>query len=188
MADDAPARAASRLLVRPAEERHLRGINEIYNDEVLHGTATWEDVPWPIERRREWFAEHDDRHPVFVAVDPKASDGEIAGFGYLSAYRPKIGYRFTREDTVYVHPDHRGEGVGRLLLGSLIEEARRLGVHVIYAVIEASNAASIELHRALGFEQTGFRREAGFKFGRWLSSVEMEIVLPRALPAPDEGL
>ena len=188
MADGTPSQTSIPLLLRPAEEQHLPAINAIYNEQILHGTATWENEPWSDQRRREWFAEHDERYPVFVAVEPDASDGAIAGFGYLSAYRPRIGYRFTREDSVYVHPDHRGRGAGRLLLSALVEGARRLGIHVVYAVIESDNAASIELHRTLGFEQNGFRREAGFKFGRWLSTVEMEIVLPRPLPAPDEGL
>ncbi len=188
MADEAASRTSSPLLLRPAEERHLPAINAIYNEQILHGTATWENEPWDERRRREWLTTHDERYPVFVAVEQDAPDGAIAGFGYLSAYRPRIGYRFTREDSVYVHPDHRGRGAGRLLLGALIEAARSIGVHTVYAVIESDNAASIELHRALGFEQNGFRREAGFKFGRWLSSVEMEIVLPRPLPAPDEGL
>jgi phosphinothricin acetyltransferase len=161
------------LTVRHAAASDLDAINRIYNQEVLHGTATWDEEPWSIEQRRAWFEQHDQSTPVLVAE----LDGGVVGFAHLSLYRPKVGYRFTRENTVYVEPGRRGRGVGRRLLEALLGEARHLGVHAVIAVIEAENAVSIRLHERLGFELIGTEREVGFKFGRWLDSVYMELLL-----------
>ena len=167
------------LVVRHTVASDLDAINDIYNHEVRHGTATWDEEPWSIEQRRAWFEQHDQSTPVLVAE----LDGGVVGFAYLSLYRPKVGYRFTRENTVYVEPGHRGRGVGRRLLEALHEEARRAGVHAVIAVIEAENATSIRLHERLGFELIGTEREVGFKFGRWLDSIHMELLLS----GPGEG-
>jgi len=163
--------------VRPATEADLQRILDIYNDAILTTTATWDEAPWTMERRREWWDEHAADPTIPVLVADRA--GEVAGFSYLSWYRPKSGYRFTREDTVYVDPRFHGQGLGRALLGALMDEARRLGMHAVIASIEASNEASIALHRSFGFELVGTEREVGFKFGRWLDSVYMEALLDR---------
>lgn len=165
------------VCIRPAVRADLPGIHAIYNDAILNTTATWDEEPWPFERREAWWAEHeaDPTTPVLVAD----ANGTVAGFSCLSWYRPKRGYRFTREDTIYVHPDWQGRGLGRALLSALIERARELGLHVLLAVIEATNEPSIRLHASLGFEVVGTERETGFKFGRWLDATTMQLTLGR---------
>jgi len=162
--------------IRPAVEADLEAINRIYNDEILHRTNTWELEPWPIERRREWFAEH--KADPTLAVLAAEVEGECVGFSYLSLYRPRAGYRYTRETTVYVDLPYHRRGIGRALMTELLEVARAQPVRALLAVIEASNVASIELHRAFGYERDALRKQVGRKFGRWLDSVEMELVLP----------
>lgn len=168
--------SADGILVRPATEGDLPAIQRIYNHAILTTVATWDVEPWPDERRRAWFEEHagDPSQPVLVAE----LEGEVGGFAYLSEYRPKVGYRHTREDTVYIDERFHRRGVGRALLGALIEEAGHLEVHVLLAVIEASNAASIALHREFGFVIAGHMHETGRKFDRWLDSIVMELRLP----------
>jgi phosphinothricin acetyltransferase len=163
-------------IVRDATAADLPRIHAIYNEAILTTTATWDEEPWPFEQRQEWWREHqaDPTTPVLVAE----VDGEVAGFSYLSWYRKKSGYRFTREDTVYIDPAYHRRGLGRALMAPLIDRARGLGLHVVIASIEASNDASIALHRSLGFELVGREREVGFKFGRWLDSVYMQVILP----------
>lgn len=153
----------------------LGAINDLYNDEILHGTATWDDEPWSLARRRLWFEalRRDSSTPILVT----SIGADFAGFGYLSAYRPRSGYRFTRESTLYVPETFRRQGVGRLLLGALVERAHVSGVHALLAVIEAENAPSIALHEATGFEVVGHQRETGFKFGRWLDAITMELLI-----------
>lgn len=164
---------SANVRIRAATSDDLPAIHRLYNDEIMGGVATWDIEPWPWERRVAWFAEHDDDTPVLVAEQ----DGQVVGFTYLSHYRPKPGYRFTRENTIFVDPRWHRAGIGRLLLGALIEEARRLGIHTLVAWIESENVASIELHRSLGYEVVGRERETGYKFDRWLSSVEVQLLL-----------
>ena len=167
--------------IRPAAIGDLPALQRIYNHEILHGTATWDIEPWTDAQRAAWLEEHAaDRTLSVVVAD---LDGEVAGFAYFSIYRGKVGYRYTRETSVYVDDRFHRRGVGRALMRSQLETARVVGLHALMAVIEASNAASIELHATLGFERVSRKREVGRKFGRWLDSVEMELLLP--LEPPD---
>ncbi len=159
--------------IRPAVEADLPTINAIYNEEILHGVATWDMEPWPLERRQAWF--HDPAIELYLVV--AELDGSVVGFAYLSLYRQRAGYRFTREDTVYIDPRFQRRGIGRALLAHLLEHARALEVHALIARIEASNESSIALHRAFGFEVVGREREIGHKFGRWLDLITMELLL-----------
>lgn len=163
----------SAVRIRAATEADLEPINALYNWEVVNGVATWELDPWPLERRVEWFRARDHEEPVLVAED----DGAFVGFAYLTKYRGRRGYRFTRENTVFVAPAHQRRGIGRALLAALIEEARALGLHTLVAFIDEENVGSIELHRALGYERVGAERETGHKFDQWRSSVEMQRML-----------
>ena len=160
-------------LLRPATRADREAINAIYNREVLEGVATWDEEPWTPEARLAWFEAREPSFPALVAD----VEGSVAGYAYLSLYRPRSGYRFTRENTLYIEPAHQGRGIGRLLLGALIEQARAGGIHSVIAVIEAQNAASIALHERFGYTIAGTKHEAGFKFGRWLDVVEMELLL-----------
>jgi L-amino acid N-acyltransferase len=169
--------------VRPALEADIEAIQRIYNHEILTGTATWDLEPWSVEARRDWLAEHaaDPSTPVVVA-QIEGSRHEVAGFAYLSIYRAKAGYRYTRETSVYVDARYHRAGVGRALMEVQLAAARTLALHSLMAVIEAANEASITLHQVFGFERVAVKREVGRKFGRWLDSVEMELLLPMDPP------
>jgi len=172
----------SDLAIRPAREGDLEAINRIYNLEILQGTATWDLAPWTLEERRAWFAGHDALTPVLVAEH----DGEVAGFAYATLVSQKKGWRFTREDTIYVDERYRGRGVGDRLLGALLAALRGLGVRLVIASITSTNEASIRLHRKHGFEVMGEMRNAGHKFGEWHSTTYMQVDLgepPAGAPA-----
>lgn len=160
------------MRIRPATRADLPGILEIYNDAVLHTTATYDYEPRTLEHRTQWFEERQrEGYPIFVAVD----DAErVVGWSALNPYHARMGYRFTSENSVYVAADVRGRGIGKLLLAPLIEGAKARGLHAIIAAIDATNEASIRLHLAFGFEKVGLFREVGFKFDRWLDVVYME--------------
>ena len=170
-----PAVPPADLLIRRATEGDLDAINAIYNREVREGVATWELDEWPAERRLEWFREHDDASPVFVAE----SGGALIGFTYLSTYRGRRGYQYTRENTIMVDTPYQRLGIGRLLLGRAIEAGRALGMRSIVAWITSSNLGSVELHRAFGYTVIGEEIETGRKFGEWHSAVEMQLLLDR---------
>ena len=160
------------MLIRPATHADLPGILEIYNDAVLKTTSSYDYEPRTLEQRTQWFEERRrDGYPIFVAVD---DSGAVAGWSALNPYHARMGYRFTAENSVYVAASARGQGIGRLLLGPLIEGAKARGLHAIIAAIDAENEASIRLHAKLGFEKVGHFKEVGFKFDRWLDVVYMQ--------------
>jgi L-amino acid N-acyltransferase len=111
---------------------------------------------------------------VFVARD---ETGCVVGWGSLSKFREKIGYQYTVEHSVYVAQDRRGQGIGRVIVQALIDEAEQLGKHVIIGGVEKSNEASLRLHRGLGFEEVAHFRQVGYKFERWLDLVFLQKIL-----------
>jgi L-amino acid N-acyltransferase YncA len=162
--------------VRPATRADIPGILEIYNDAVLTTTATYDYEPRPLRHRVQWFEDHEKaKLPMFVAED---ADGKVVGWSSLSKYHDRMGYRFTVENSIYVAANARGRGVGKLLLAPLVESARELGLRAIIAVIDATNEVSVRLHAGFGFVEVGRFPKVGFKFGRWLDVVYMELLLP----------
>lgn len=162
--------SAIAVSIRPCRREDLGAILRIYNDVIATGVATWDESLWTMEQREAWFAGHDEMTPILVA---EAGD-DVVGFAYLTLMSSKSGWRFTREDTVYVDPSAQGMGVGRALLGGLLEAAREIGVRLVVASITSTNSASIELHRKFGFEVVGTLRNAGFKFGEWMDTTYMQ--------------
>ena len=160
--------------VREATENDLPKILAIYNDAILTTTAVYQYEPHTLGMRRDWMREKQAAgFPALVAEE----DGEIAGFGTLGLFRPAAAYRYTVENSVYVAADRRGRGIGKRLLGALIERARAMDMHAIVAVVDADNAVSIGLHQAFGFEQAAYFKQVGYKFGRWLDLAFLELVL-----------
>jgi phosphinothricin acetyltransferase len=175
----APESFNTPMIVRPATHADLPGILHIYNDAVLKTTASYDYEPRTLEHRMQWFEERQrDHYPILVAV---AEQNAVIGWSALNPYHARVGYRFTSENSVYVAESHRGKGVGRALLGPLLDAGRARGLHAILAVIDAENEPSIRLHAAFGFEKVGLFKQVGFKFNRWLDVVYMEKLLP---PAP----
>lgn len=159
-------------IVRPATVADLSAINDIYNHYVRHSTCTYQEEPEPLLGRQRWFAHHGAQHPVTVAQ----IDGQIVGWGSLSAYHPRSAYRLTVENSIYVHHQYHRRGIGSSLLEDLIVRARTLGHRAIIAGIDADQAPSIALHAKWGFRKVGCLEQVGFKFGRWLDVIYMELL------------
>ena len=162
------------MTVRIADSDDAEAIADIYNYEVENTTATFDLVRRTIDAQREWLAA---RTGAFSAIVAHDTEHGVIGFAALSTYRDRAGYRTTVENSVYVRRDHQRRGVGRLLLGSLVELARDSGFHTIIARIDSQSHGSLALHRSLGFTEIGVEREIGRKFGRWLDSVIMQKML-----------
>lgn len=159
--------------VRLAGLADADAMREIYNREVTGSTVTFDLVPRSHDDQVAWLDEHAGAHPAIVAVD----GGRVVGFGSLSPYRSRPAYSTTVEDSVYVHHDARGTGVGRLLLTELVRLATDHGFHAVMARIVGGHETSIALHRSCGFELVGIEREVGRKFGRWLDVALMQRLL-----------
>ena len=161
--------------IRPAKPSDIPAITRIYADAVEHGTASFELTP-PDEAEMAQRMRHllDNKFPYIVAE----TDGALAGYAYASLYRTRPAYRFTVENSVYVAPDMHRRGIGRMLLEKLIEDCTMLGFRQMIAVIgDSSQAASIGLHKACGFEPAGNLKNVGYKFGRWLDTPLMQRAL-----------
>lgn len=165
--------------VRVAELDDAEAIRSIYNLEVETSTVTFDLVARTLAEQRAWLAARSGAHTVLVATEesPGARGGTVIGFASLSPWKERPAYSTSVEDSVYIHRDHQGRGVGRLLLSSLVEAARASGFHAVFARIVGGHEASIALHAGQGFEVVGTEREVGRKFGQWLDVVVMERLL-----------
>jgi L-amino acid N-acyltransferase YncA len=154
---------------------HAAAILEILNDAIVHSTALYDYRPRTPDSMVDWFAaKAAGRFPVIGAIDDA---GTLLGFASYGTFRAWPAYKYSVEHSVYVHRDHRGRGVGRLLMEALIAAARAGDLHVMVGGIDTTNRGSIALHEKLGFRHAGTVREAGFKFGRWLDLGFWQLVL-----------
>ena len=162
------------MRTRLAAPRDAEAIRAIYNLEVLESTVTFDLVPRTPTEQARWIEEHSGGHPAIVAVD---DDDTVFGFASLSPFKARAAYAPTVEDSVYVHRDGRGQGVGELLLREILVLGTNHGFHSVMARIVGGHDASIALHQKCGFAEIGREREVGRKFGRWLDVVLMQTML-----------
>ncbi len=162
----------STLRIRLAVLADAEAISDIYNHYVRTSTCTFHEVAESPADRERWLEEHTGSHVVLVAEE---ADGTIAGWASLSRFHPRPAFRFTVEDSVYLRNDRRGRGLGGKLLAELMAHAARSGARTVIAAISADQEASIALHGRFGFVEVGRLRAVGFKFGRWLDLVYMQV-------------
>jgi L-amino acid N-acyltransferase YncA len=160
------------VIIRAAAASDLDAIAHIYAHHVRHGTATFEiEPPDSNEIGRRWTDVTAKGLPWLVADN----GGEVVGYAYAGPYRPRLAYRHTVEDSIYIRADRLGAGVGRVLMPALLDATQACGMRQMIAVIgDSSNQASIHLHRRFGFKDAGLLKDVGFKFGRWLDTVFMQ--------------
>ncbi|MCE9520914.1 MAG: GNAT family N-acetyltransferase [Alphaproteobacteria bacterium] len=170
------------LVLRDATATDMAALLAIYSHHVVHGFGTFDEVPPPLnEMRDKWRGVVASGLPWLVAE----AEGAVVGYAYASIFRPRTGYRYSVEDSVYVRDDQRGRGVGAQLLKCLIPRCEAVGVRQVIAVIgDSKNTGSIALHRNAGFDHAGTIKGVGFKLGRWVDIVMMQ----RALNGGDESL
>lgn len=164
---------ADGIRLRDATEDDMPAIRAIFNHWIENSTSSFRTTPDTEEQTRRWFDGRGAEHPVIVAE----LQGQVLGWASLNPHKSTGGYRHTVELSVYLREDSRGRGLGRRLLGELIERARAAGHHAVLAGICTEQADSIRLHEAMGFTKVAHLREVGFKFGRWLDVAYFERVL-----------
>jgi len=160
--------------IRDAQESDLESIRAIYNHVLTHSTAIYNDRPATLDDRKAWWRARVERgYPVLVA----AEEERVAGFASFGDFRAGPGYRFTVESTIHVDPTARGRGIGTALLGELVGRARTLGKHVMIAGVDSENVGSLQFLERNGFVQVGHLGEVGFKFGRFLSLIFLQLTI-----------
>lgn len=161
--------------ITPAHAGHITEIQQIYAWHVIHGLATFETEPPSADEMQARLNKVQETGGYWLVA---TEAGRVLGYCYLAPYRPRYAYRFTLEDSIYLHKDATGRGIGRALLGDALRRAEADGFRQVVSVIgNSENAASLALHRSLGFELTGILKSVGFKHGRWLDTVMMQCTL-----------
>jgi phosphinothricin acetyltransferase len=164
----------SAYTLRLATAADLPAINDIYNYYVDRSTCTYQTEHESLAGREAWFAEHSpDKYPVTVVEH----DGRVVGWGSLSKFRPRAAYAPTVEASVYIHHDYHRRGLGRMLLVDLIARARAAGFHSLMGGVSADQTASLALQESLGMVRVAHLKEVGFKFGRWLDVIYLQLML-----------
>jgi len=158
--------------IRDATARDIPGIAGIYRRYVLDGLASFEiEPPEPEELDQRRAALQDRGYPYYVAE----RDGRVAGYAYAAPYRPRVAYRHTVEDSIYVSADAGRQGIGSALLDRLIADCTDLGYRQMIAVIgDSANTGSIRVHEKAGFARVGFLPSIGFKLDQWVDSILMQ--------------
>lgn len=171
--------------IRPSRDEDIPAITAIYGHHVLHGTGTFETVPPTAEDMAARRADVLGKGLPYLVIE---DGGRVLGFAYCQWFKPRPAYRFSAEDSIYLHPDAAGKGLGRQLLDTLCREAEARGLRKLIAVIgDSGNAGSIGVHRAAGFTPAGTLKSCGWKFGRWLDIVIMERTVGEADRTPPEA-
>lgn len=161
-------------IIRNAEIKDLPYILDIMNEAIINTTAIYDYHERDEKYVQKWYQQlHETGMPVIVCE----ADGKCVAYGCYSRFRPKDGYRFCVEHSVYIHKDYRGKGYGAMLLSELIIAAKQQKIHTMIAGIDAANSISIEFHKKFGFVEVGFLKEVGYKFDRWLDLIFMEKIL-----------
>ncbi len=164
------------MLLRNATNDDLPAIQSIYAHWVTHGTGSFElDPPTLVEMDKRRADVLSKGLPYLVAAE---SAGVVHGYAYANWFRPRPAYRFSVENSVYVHPTACRSGVARLLMTELITRCEQAGARQMVAVIgDSANAGSVGLHAAMVFRHIGTLQSTGWKFNRWLDTVFMQRAL-----------
>lgn len=164
------------MIIRKATEEDLVQLMDIYNEAILHTTATFDTEEKDIKNRQNWFYVHRGKYGLLVAAD----GSRVLGYAALSPYRSRAAYEETCELELYIRKDKRGEGIGTALLQRIVDYARRqTELHTIVSLITSENEGSIHIHKKEGFTHCGTIQDAGKKFGRYLN-VDIYQLLLRA--------
>ncbi len=164
------------FILRAATEQDLPAILAIYNHEIEHNTANWNIHTFDLSYMQNFFAELQQHgFPLIVAIEEATQ--QLAAYADYSFFSKNSGYIYTVEHSVFVQPQYQGHGLGKRLMQALIEHAKNQKLHMMVAAIDAENTGSIVLHQKLGFVQTGYLPQMGFKFGQWRDLVYMQLHL-----------
>jgi phosphinothricin acetyltransferase len=163
-------------IIRCTAARHAAAILDILNEAIANSTSVYDYEPRTIGMMQNWFADRQAGNFPVIGIEDSA--GTLLGYASYGVFRARPAYKYSVEHSLYVHVDHRGKGLGRILLQQIIDTATSQNYHLLVGGIDTSNTTSIALHERFGFSHAGTVRQAGFKFGRWLDLALYQLILP----------
>ncbi|MEB6623166.1 N-acetyltransferase family protein [Acinetobacter pittii] len=157
------------------EATHAKAILDILNEAIINSTALYDYLPRSEESMKNWFAvKRENGFPVIGIID---ETNKLLGFASWGTFRAFPAYKYTVEHSIYIHHEHRGSGLSKILMQELIKRAQEADLHVLIGCIDATNQASIGLHEKMGFIHAGTFKQVGFKFGQWLDAAFYQLNL-----------
>jgi L-amino acid N-acyltransferase YncA len=171
----APGASNDPLILREARAEDMPAVLDIYNAEVRTSTSTYQYAERTLDEQLALLSSKQAAGDPFVLAE--LADGSVGGYATYGPFRPREGWRFTVEHSVYLREDCRGKGIARPLMRHIMGHAKARGFHSMVGVVDASNAASIRMHQAVGFQVAGVMREGGYKFDRWLDCAFLQALL-----------
>lgn len=170
--------------VQCSHAKHAHAILEIFNEAIVNSTALYDFKPRTLASMEVWFSNKDKGNFPVIGIEDEL--GALLAFGSFGVFRAWPAYKYSMEHSVYVHKDHRGQGLGVKVMQALINAAKQRDVHALIGAIDATNAKSIALHERLGFKHVGTLPQVGFKFGRWLDLAFYQLLLETPLKPVDD--
>lgn len=162
------------MIIREALKEDLKVIREIWNHNIEETTVNFDYEPKSVKEVEEWFkTKNSQGFPVFVADQ----NGEVAGYASYGTFRGWEGYKYAVEHSIYTHNDFQRIGVGKALIEHMILDAKNEGYRTMIGCIDAKNINSIHFHHKFGFESVGKMKDIGFKFGKWLDCIFVQLIL-----------
>ncbi|HEY0053786.1 MAG TPA: GNAT family N-acetyltransferase [Pedobacter sp.] len=150
-------------------------ILDIFNDAILNSTALYDYQPRTMENMKTWFeSKADKNYPIIGVIDEQ---DQLMGFGTYGMFRERPAYKYTVEHSLYIHKNFRGQGLGKIILREIIDNATNQNYHCLVAGIDSTNEASIKLHKIFGFEFCGKMKQVGYKFSKWLDLEFYQLIL-----------
>jgi L-amino acid N-acyltransferase YncA len=172
------------MIIRSATTRDAAAIAAIYAHHVAHGIGSYDTEARSEEETLALIVHHQSRGWPFLVAE---LSGRVAGYAYASQFKPRAGYAWTCEDSIYIDPAHQGKGVGRALLTELVTTAESVGFRTMVAVVGGAQPASVGLHAACGFVEAGRLNGMGWKHGRWLDTIYMQRTLGKGTDSPPDS-
>jgi len=178
-----PLQNQETVVIRPSRDADVDAMLAIYRNHIRRGIETGVDnggmaEPDDLRQRRKNL--HNHRLPHLAAT----FRGEVVGYAYVVLFRKRPAYRYAAKHSIYVHHEHQGRGVGRLLLQALIDACAAAGFRQMIGYIDADNTASLAIHDKFGFARVGHLRGVAFRYGRWADTVMVQRSLGAGTTEP----
>jgi len=161
------------MIIRKVELRDAEEITAIYNHYIENTIITFEEEPITIDEMASRIETISSQYPYLVYEE----NGKVVGYAYATQWKTRSAYRYSAENTIYLHPDAKGKGIGSVLFQKFLMEIKNTNLHVLVGGIALPNAASVALHEKFGFKKIGQFEEIGFKFGKWIDVGYWELKL-----------